>query len=266
MVIAAISGSLLAAGANLWPTIAEAAQVTAGTAQDNAERHAPNTAPRTGISPPRPAPEDRSPNASPTLDADTPSSAERRTGTGTHHDDSTAMRAPESEERWRTAAKPIAADTGPPSPTPRLDSAWRTGRWEAPVGSVDPATRFDPPPLPWLPGHRGVDFAAATDHPVTAVGPGTVVFAGTLAGRGVVSVDHPGGIRTTYEPVDPLVHEGDTVTAGQTIGHLAAGHASCPTAACLHLGLKRGSAYLDPLLLFGRGQVRLLPRPTGEAP
>jgi murein DD-endopeptidase MepM/ murein hydrolase activator NlpD len=59
--------------------------------------------------------------------------------------------------------------------------------------------------LPFGPGHRGVDLAAVAGAPVLAAGAGTVVFAGTVAGRGVVSVDHSGGLRTTYEPVLPTV-------------------------------------------------------------
>src|SRR5690242_19929717 len=70
---------------------------------------------------------------------------------------------------------------------------------------------FDPPPQPWLPGHRGVDLAAGAGAPVYAAGAGTVRFAGQVAGRGVVSVDHAGGLRTTYEPVTPAVAEGQAV-------------------------------------------------------
>jgi murein DD-endopeptidase MepM/ murein hydrolase activator NlpD len=88
-----------------------------------------------------------------------------------------------------------------------------------------------------------------------------VVFADALAGRGVVSIVHANGLRTTYEPVAALVAAGDVVAAGQTIGHLQPGHTSCPGTTCLHLGLKRGPLYLDPMLLFGSGKVRLLPRP-----
>lgn len=146
------------------------------------------------------------------------------------------------------------------APTLARAEAPRSGPWHSPVGSLDLLTGFDPPPLPWMPGHRGVDLGAGGPE-VTAAGPGTVVFAGDLAGRGVVSVAHTGGLRTTYEPVDPLVAAGETVTAGQVIGNLQSGHASCPAAACLHFGLKRGPLYLDPMLLFGSGQVRLLPRP-----
>ncbi|MFB9660588.1 M23 family metallopeptidase [Glycomyces mayteni] len=133
--------------------------------------------------------------------------------------------------------------------------------WVPPTGTLDLRTGFDPPPLPWLPGHRGVDLAAADDRTVLAAGPGHVVYAGDLAGRGVVSIAHANGLRTTYEPVEPAVAAGETVTAGQPIGALQPGHASCGAAACLHLGLKRGLRYLDPMLLFGNGKVRLLPRP-----
>jgi murein DD-endopeptidase MepM/ murein hydrolase activator NlpD len=119
--------------------------------------------------------------------------------------------------------------------------------------------RFDPPPRPWLPGHRGVDLAAQAGVPVRAAGAGTVYFAGQVAGRGVVSVDHPGGLRTTYEPLEPTVRAGQAVAAGDQIGTLAAGHPGCSVAACLHWGLRRGEEYLDPLALLGLGRVRLLP-------
>jgi murein DD-endopeptidase MepM/ murein hydrolase activator NlpD len=126
-------------------------------------------------------------------------------------------------------------------------------------GSPAVVRRFDPPPRPWLPGHRGVDLAARAGATVRAAGPGVVAFAGTVAGRGVVSVQHANGLRTTYEPVDPQVAEGATVAAGDALGTLVAGHAGCPVDACLHWGLRRGETYLDPLALLGFGRMRLLP-------
>jgi murein DD-endopeptidase MepM/ murein hydrolase activator NlpD len=157
---------------------------------------------------------------------------------------------------------PTIAKAEPPAPEQAdAPNAPASGPWRSPVGTLDLLTRFDPPPEPWLAGHRGVDLAAGPDLPVIAAGAGTVVFADDLAGRGVVSIVHDNGLRTTYEPVEPLVAAGETVAAGQTIGHLQPGHASCPGRACLHLGLKRGPLYLDPMLLFGEGTVRLLPRP-----
>jgi murein DD-endopeptidase MepM/ murein hydrolase activator NlpD len=80
-----------------------------------------------------------------------------------------------------------------------------------------------------------------------------------VAGRGVVSIVHPGGLRTTYEPVTASVGVGDQVARGDPIGMLVVGHPGCPAAACLHWGLRRGTVYLDPLALLGLGRVRLLP-------
>lgn len=139
-----------------------------------------------------------------------------------------------------------------PSPGP--------GPYEWPLDGPPPVTRpFQPPPEPWLAGHRGVDLGAEPGDPVRAAGPGVVAFAGVVAGRPVVSVDHPGGLRTTYEPVSAFVRAGQAVGAGTVLGTLLAGHPGCPVVACLHWGLRRGEVYLDPLALLGLAQVRLLP-------
>jgi len=132
------------------------------------------------------------------------------------------------------------------------------GLWSRPVdGGV---TRpFDPPPDRYGAGHRGADLAGTPGSPVLAAGDGIVVFAGMVAGRPVVSVDHAGGLRTTYEPVDAVVGAGQQVARGTVLGTLAAGHAGCPVAACLHWGLRRGEDYLDPLSLLEPPEVRLLP-------
>jgi murein DD-endopeptidase MepM/ murein hydrolase activator NlpD len=132
--------------------------------------------------------------------------------------------------------------------------------WGLPLSGAPVLTRpFDPPPSPYAAGHRGVDLAGAAGQPVLAAGAGVVVFAGLVAGRPVVSVDHPGGLRTTYEPVAPAVAAGQAVARGSPLGVLVAGHAGCPAAACLHWGLRRGAVYLDPLALLRPPRVRLLP-------
>ena len=156
----------------------------------------------------------------------------------------------------------VGARGRPAGAVPRLAPA-AAFRW--PLDGRPAVVRpFDPPPRPWLAGHRGVDLAAVPGVPVRAAGAGVVAFAGTVAGRGVVSVDHADGLRTTYEPVTPAVRAGDPVPAGGLLGVLDAGHAGCPAAACLHWGLRRGETYLDPLALLGRARVRLLP--TGGSP
>jgi murein DD-endopeptidase MepM/ murein hydrolase activator NlpD len=110
-----------------------------------------------------------------------------------------------------------------------------------------------------LSGHRGTDLAARPGQPVHAAGAGTVRYAGRLADRGVISIVHPGGLRTTYLPVVPAVRRGQTVTPETVIGFVESRLAHCP-ATCLHWGLITPDRYLDPLLLVARGQVRLLPR------
>jgi murein DD-endopeptidase MepM/ murein hydrolase activator NlpD len=132
--------------------------------------------------------------------------------------------------------------------------------WVAPMdGGLDVTRSFEPPPGPYGAGHRGVDLAGAPGSPVRAAGDGVVVFAGMVAGRPVVSIDHAGGLRTTYEPVHPSVAAGQQVARGSPIGTLVPGHAGCPRDACLHWGLRRGSTYLDPMLLLRPVRVRLLP-------
>ncbi|BBU23495.1 M23 peptidase domain-containing protein [Mycobacterium xenopi RIVM700367] len=122
---------------------------------------------------------------------------------------------------------------------------------------------FDAPSPNWHPGHRGVDLAGVPGQPVYAAGAATVVFAGVLAGRPVVSLAHPGGLHTSYEPVQATVHVGQRVAAATVIGQLQAGHPGCGAVACLHWGAMWGPAaradYLDPLGLLGSTPIRLKP-------
>lgn len=148
-----------------------------------------------------------------------------------------------------------------PARPPPGEAARARRQW--PLWPPPPVTRgFDELPHPYAAGHRGVDLAAAVGQQVLAAADGTVVFAGTVAGRGVVSVDHAGGLRTTYQPLLPTVAAGDRVTAGQPVGTVVAGHDGCPeqVAACLHWGLRRGEEYLDPLhLVLASPTLRLKP-------
>ena len=143
-------------------------------------------------------------------------------------------------------------------PTPRV-SVPHPG-WDWPLPAPHHVERgFDPPPRPWLAGHRGVDLTGAAGEPVLAAGAGVVAFAGRVALVPVLSIRHPDGLLTTYQPVRSALHAGDRVAAGQRIGRLVEAGSHCAPAACLHWGLRRGVDYLDPLSLLHLNPVRLLP-------
>lgn len=145
----------------------------------------------------------------------------------------------------------LLATATPASAAPRLPR----GRW--PLAAAPQVLRgFEPPVTRYGAGHRGVDLAAARGTPVLAAADGTVTFAGLVAGRGVVVVDH-GSVRTTYEPVAAQVAVGQSVRAGTPLGVLTGG--SHCARSCLHWGLRAGEDYLNPLLLLDAGgRVRLV--------
>jgi murein DD-endopeptidase MepM/ murein hydrolase activator NlpD len=159
-------------------------------------------------------------------------------------------------------ASPAAAQ--PPRPllgilTIRAQPLPTAPRYVWPLAPPHPVLRpFQRPTSPYGPGHRGVDLGADAGQPVLAAGDGVVTFAGWLATRGVVAVAHAGGLRTTYEPVQPEVTVGQRVRRGEEVGRLMPGHEGCE-AACLHWGARRGNEYLDPLGLLSTQRVRLLP-------
>jgi hypothetical protein len=143
---------------------------------------------------------------------------------------------------------------------------------------------FQPPPQPWAAGHRGVDLLGKPGGEVVSAGPGIVIFAGQLAGRGVVSILHFSArsasgrlphertspyLRTTYEPVNSRVRPGDRIRKGQLIGALSTDTSHCAPQACLHWGALIGRGYFDPLSLLSlrpraHRRSRLLPLAVGQ--
>jgi murein DD-endopeptidase MepM/ murein hydrolase activator NlpD len=121
------------------------------------------------------------------------------------------------------------------------------GPWRPPLSSMSMVAGFDPPAQVWLAGHRGVDLSATNAEEVRAAGAGVVTFAGPVADRPVVVVDH-GTLRTTYEPVVAEVSVGERVSAGQRIGAIGEG-AHC-SGRCLHWGARIGEVYVDPMALL----------------
>ncbi|CAN5205245.1 hypothetical protein BH18ACT9_BH18ACT9_21420 [soil metagenome] len=138
-------------------------------------------------------------------------------------------------------------------------AAWAAGQGVWPLRPTpEVVSGFDRPDAPWAAGHRGVDLAGHVGQQVRASVAGTVTFAGMIAGRGVVVIDH-GGARTTYEPVAAAVSVGTAVGAGAVLGRLTLFGSHCFPQSCLHWGLLVSDVYEDPLRLVGGGPVRLLP-------
>jgi murein DD-endopeptidase MepM/ murein hydrolase activator NlpD len=135
--------------------------------------------------------------------------------------------------------------------------------WAWPVAPHEVVRAFDPPASRYGSGHRGIDIAAPAGTPVLAPDAGTVRFAGPVAGRPVISIDHGAGLVSSFEPVEPLVATGDVVAAGQRIGTLLPGHVAGEWR--LHLGARLHGEYIDPLPLLGVERPVLLPLRAGKS-
>ncbi|GLY16194.1 M23 family metallopeptidase [Kineosporia rhizophila] len=141
-------------------------------------------------------------------------------------------------------------------------------RWQWPLRPEPAVARgFAVGPQPWSPGHRGVDLNGSANAAVLAPASGTISFAGVVAGTPVVSIDHGDGLVSSFEPVRVRVHRGQPVQAGEVLGDLlAAGPGShCLPHVCLHWGVRRDGAYVDPLTMLGleAGPAVLLPLGAG---
>lgn len=123
------------------------------------------------------------------------------------------------------------------------------GGWTWPV--VGPVIRgFDPPETPYGSGHRGIDIATAVGTPVHATAGGVVSFAGPVGGELFVSIDHGGGLASTYSWLSAvMVRKGDVVAAGDVVASSGLGHPGSALAH-LHFGAKLDGVYVDPFDLL----------------
>ncbi|MFE6966569.1 M23 family metallopeptidase [Agromyces sp. NPDC057679] len=136
-----------------------------------------------------------------------------------------------------------------------------TAQWvwpvPAPIRVVSP---FRAPPTPYTSGHRGIDLEVEPGAPLVAAESGVVSFAGMVAGRGVVAVDHGDGVVSAIEPIDPSVDEGDPIAAGAAIGTASrGGHCEGD---CVHFGVRVDGEYVSPFLFLG-GLPRAVLLPSG---
>ena len=145
------------------------------------------------------------------------------------------------------AARPLpvaAADPASPLASDPTNRAAAT-TWVWPTGTRVISRPWEAPADDYAAGHRGIDVAVALGTSAVAVDDGAVVFAGSVAGRGVVTIDHGDGLVSTLDSVTPGVQKGDVVAQGDTVGAVAVGH--CPASdPCLHLGARIDDRYVDP--------------------
>ena len=120
---------------------------------------------------------------------------------------------------------------------------------DAPVS--DP---FRMPDGPYGPGNRGIEYATSPGDAVRAGAEGVVSFAGPVAGNLYVTLDHGGGLLSSYSYIDRVsVAHGDSAGRGDVIGFTG----ETP----LHFSVRIDGSYVDPAAFIGvrRVSVRLLP-------
>ena len=131
---------------------------------------------------------------------------------------------------------------------------------ESPLAPFHVARLFDRPDAPWAAGHRGIDVLATQGEQVGSPGAGVVAFAGTVVDRGVVTVDHGGGLVSSVEPITATVAVGDRVEAGDPLGVVSGEPGHCAPRTCVHWGVRFHGEYVNPLdVLAGYGRIVLLP-------
>ncbi|MFF8566613.1 M23 family metallopeptidase [Streptomyces albidoflavus] len=169
-----------------------------------------------------------------------------------------AGRVPKTALPYVRKAKQLARqyaqfDTAP-SPLPGAGAPPRDGYLHRPLRTTTLSSAFGTREHP-LSGvtklHTGVDFPAPQGTPVTAAGPGTVVFAGlTQAYGNRVVVDHGQAdgqrLQTTYSHLSALnTTQGSTVVPGTTLGWV--GSTGLSTGPHLHFEVMLDGHYTDPV-------------------
>lgn len=140
-------------------------------------------------------------------------------------------------------ATSAGADDGAPPQTGLSERGWI---W--PASGFSLLAPFEAPPHEYGPGHRGIDLVPEGSS-IRSPADGVVAFAGAVAGRGVLTIDHGDGLVTTLEPVTSTRAAGEAVDRGEEVASLSTGGHAAP--GTLHFGVRLDGAYINPQLLLG---------------
>lgn len=126
--------------------------------------------------------------------------------------------------------------------------------------------RFEPGP--GYEGHWGIDYSGDSDGYAGAAAGGRVSFVGHVVDNLAVTVDHGGGLLTSYSYLGgAMVARGQRVGRGNPVGQLVAG----PLHDDLHFSVRIDGEYIDPETVLGcqprspSAGLRLVPVNPGEA-
>lgn len=147
----------------------------------------------------------------------------------------------------------------------QADLAWAA--WLPPLGDVRILLGYG---VKYSAGtHRGVDLAAEAGSEVTSPASGTVTFAGSVPADGggtcsAVTIETRDGLRISLLPLEsPAVASGAEISAGDTVGVVAGAGDDSSSEAHLHVGLRRGDAYIDPTSMLLPSVPEPAPAPGG---
>lgn len=146
-----------------------------------------------------------------------------------------------------------------PAAAQAAEAAADSGDWVTPVPGFEVVRAFDKPKQNWQSGHRGIDVAVLPGESIRAPRSGTVHFAGSVAGRPVLSLD-VGRHIVSFEPVETDLTAGDEVWAGHPVGTVA-DPSHCDDG-CVHVGVwasGKPKDYLNPAAFFSQDFSILLP-------
>ncbi|HWM16294.1 MAG TPA: M23 family metallopeptidase [Microbacterium sp.] len=150
------------------------------------------------------------------------------------------------------AATPAAGQDALPTATRERGAAaidLLDREWVWPAERFRLARGYVAPPHEYGPGHRGIDVRLLGTARVRAPADGVAAFTGSVAGRGILTIDHGDGLVTTLEPVETTLTPGAPVSRGEDVATLSTGgHTAGGT---VHFGVRLNGAYINPMLLLG---------------